>query len=97
MFMNIHPEVSEMSSGNRLFEQQSREETLLTRRQVEDLIAQGRSIIIVDRSVLKIDAWLPYHPGGDQVIKHMIGRDATEEVNALVLEKERLHSTCEEC
>ena len=46
------------------------------------MIADGRSVIIVDGKVLKVDAWLKYHPGGDIAIKHMIGRDATDEVNA---------------
>lgn len=59
-----------------------RSEVLLSRRQIEGLIADGRSIIIVDQRVLKVDAWMKYHPGGDKSIKHMVGRDATDEVNA---------------
>lgn len=59
----------------------ARKETLLSRRQIEGLIADGRKIIIVDQKVLKIDAWLDYHPGGDKAILHMVGRDATDEVN----------------
>lgn len=58
---------------------------LLSPREVEALIAEGRSLIIVDQHVLKVDAWLPYHPGGDKAIQHMIGRDATDEVNGFVL------------
>jgi delta8-fatty-acid desaturase len=58
--------------------------TTLSRRQVEGLIADGRAIIIVDQNVLKVDPWLKYHPGGDKAIMHMIGRDATDEVNAYV-------------
>ncbi|RDL32457.1 putative delta 8-sphingolipid desaturase [Venustampulla echinocandica] len=61
----------------------TRTETLLSRRQVEGLIAEGRAIIIVDQKVLKVDSWLKYHPGGDKAIRHMVGRDATDEVNAL--------------
>jgi delta8-fatty-acid desaturase len=34
--------------------------------------------------VLKVDAWLKYHPGGDKAIMHMVGRDATDEVTAYV-------------
>jgi delta8-fatty-acid desaturase len=49
-------------------------------REIEALIASGRSIVIVDNKVLKVDAWLPYHPGGDKAIQHMVGRDATDEV-----------------
>ena len=59
-----------------------RKDTIFSRRQIENLIAEGRSIVIVDGRVLKIDAFQDYHPGGDKVIKHMIGRDATDEVNA---------------
>ena len=58
-------------------------DTLLSRRRIEALIAEGRSIIIKDGKVLKVDTWLPYHPGGDKAIKHMVGRDATDEVHAL--------------
>ncbi|KAI9845405.1 MAG: hypothetical protein M1837_004883 [Sclerophora amabilis] len=65
-----------MSSSNR-------KETLLSRRQIEGLIADGRKIIIVDNKVLKADAWLKYHPGGDKAIMHMVGRDATDEVSVL--------------
>ncbi len=61
-----------------------RTETDLSRRVVEGLIADGRSIIILNQRVLKVDAWLKYHPGGDKAIMHMIGRDATDEVNGFV-------------
>lgn len=57
-----------------------RRERVFSRREVEALIAEGRSIIIMEGKVLKVDAWMPYHPGGDKAIRHMIGRDATDEV-----------------
>lgn len=57
-------------------------EQVLTKGNIESLIAQGRKIVIVDSVVLKVDAWLPYHPGGDKAILHMVGRDATNEVKA---------------
>ena len=60
----------------------SRKEAILTRKQVEGMIADGRSIIIIDGKVIKADAWLRFHPGGDKAIMHMVGRDATDEVNA---------------
>lgn len=62
----------------------ARTETVFSRRQVEGLIADGRSIIILDQRVLKVDSWLKYHPGGDKAIMHMVGRDATDEVNGCV-------------
>ena len=63
----------------------ARKETLLSRRQVECLIAEGKNVIIVNEKVLLVDAWLKYHPGGDKTIMHMVGRDATDEVTACVM------------
>lgn len=60
----------------------SKDETL-SRRFIEGLIADGKKIIIVDNDVLKVDAWLKYHPGGEKTILHMVGRDATDEVSVL--------------
>lgn len=62
----------------------SRRERVYSRREVEALIAEGRSIIVMNGKVLKVDAWLKYHPGGDKAIMHMVGRDATDEVTAYV-------------
>lgn len=58
-------------------------DTVYSRLEVEDLIARGNKIVIVDGHVLKVDHWIPYHPGGEKAIYHMVGRDASEEVNAL--------------
>lgn len=60
----------------------STRDAILSRTKIESLIAQGRKIVIVEDAVLKVDAWLPYHPGGDKAILHMVGRDATNEVKA---------------
>lgn len=57
-----------------------RKSKVFSRQEIEAQIANGRSIVIVDNKVLKVDAWLPYHPGGDKAIRHMVGRDATDEV-----------------
>jgi delta8-fatty-acid desaturase len=56
---------------------------VLSRREIEGLIAEGRKIIILDGRVIKADAWLPYHPGGAKAILHMVGRDGTDEIRAL--------------
>lgn len=60
----------------------SSRDATISRRKIESLIAAGRKIVIVEDCVLKVDAWLPYHPGGDKAILHMVGRDATNEVKA---------------
>lgn len=58
----------------------SRDKPILSRRHIEGLIASGSSIIIVDQMVLKVDTWLKYHPGGQKTIKHLVGKDATDEI-----------------
>jgi sphingolipid 8-(E)-desaturase len=60
----------------------ARKDIVLSRRQVEGLIAEGKKIFILDGKVLRVDAWINYHPGGDKAILHMVGRDATDEVTA---------------
>lgn len=53
------------------------------RQQIEDLIAAGQTIIIFQNNVLKLnDGWKDKHPGGRLVLDHMIGRDATAEIDA---------------
>ncbi|KAL4785941.1 fatty acid desaturase-domain-containing protein [Aspergillus varians] len=61
----------------------SRKDALLSRRYVEGQIADGKHLLIFDDRVLKVDAWIKFHPGGDKSIKHMVGQDATDEINAL--------------
>jgi len=57
-------------------------DNVLSRREIEGMIAEEKLIIIVDGKVLRLDGWIKFHPGGDMAIKHMIGKDATDEVNA---------------
>ncbi|PLB45764.1 putative fatty acid desaturase [Aspergillus steynii IBT 23096] len=61
----------------------ARKDTVLSRRYIEGQIAEGKHLIIFEGCVLKVDALLPFHPGGEKPIKHMVGRDATDEMNAL--------------
>lgn len=71
-----------MARASSLSGRMPQKDVIVTRRQVEGMIADGRAVIIVDGKVLKVNAWLRYHPGGDKAIMHMVGRDATDEVNA---------------
>lgn len=72
----------------------SQKETILSRRQVEGMIADGRTIVIVDGKVLRLDAWLEYHPGGDKSIRHVVGRDATDEVTGFHSLETRQRMAC---
>jgi len=53
----------------------------LTTHDVEKLLFEGRQIVIMDGDVLQLDGWLNEHPGGRLAILHMVGRDATNEIN----------------
>lgn len=57
-------------------------DNVFSRREVEGMIAEEKLIVIVDNKVLRLDGWIKFHPGGDIAIRHMIGKDATDEVNA---------------
>jgi delta8-fatty-acid desaturase len=55
---------------------------MISPKEVEGLIAEGHAIVILNDEVLKLNSWLRSHPGGDKTILHMIGKDATDEINA---------------
>ncbi|PGH13108.1 hypothetical protein AJ80_06480 [Polytolypa hystricis UAMH7299] len=69
-------------------------DNVLSRKEIEGMIADGHFIVIVDGQVLKLDAWMKFHPGGDLAIRHMVGRDATDEVNTLHSKKTRQRMNC---
>lgn len=54
---------------------------LISAREVERLVADGQLIVIHDGYALKLDKWIDRHPGGRLAILHMVGRDATDEIN----------------
>ncbi|KAG6192319.1 hypothetical protein E4U24_004063 [Claviceps purpurea] len=54
---------------------------------VDELIANGNTIVIFQDYVLRLNSWLAKHPGGSLAIEHMVGRDATDEITAYHSEK----------
>ncbi|KAL8751683.1 MAG: hypothetical protein Q9184_005995, partial [Pyrenodesmia sp. 2 TL-2023] len=54
---------------------------VLSRTDIEGLIAAGGVIVINEGNVLRLNAWLDKHPGGRLVLQHMVGRDATDEIS----------------
>ncbi|KAK1751382.1 fatty acid desaturase-domain-containing protein [Echria macrotheca] len=57
-------------------------DSVVSARKVHDLIADGHTIVIYKDYVLRLDSWLDKHPGGRLSILHMVGRDATDEIDA---------------
>lgn len=54
---------------------------ILSPRTIEGRIADGQVIVITEGNVLRLDGWLEKHPGGRLAILHMVGRDASDEIN----------------
>jgi sphingolipid 8-(E)-desaturase len=54
---------------------------VLSSPKIYQLIARGHIIVMANGRVLRLDNWLNHHPGGKLVILHMVGRDATDEIN----------------
>ena len=54
---------------------------MLSQDDIRRRIAAGQKIIIFDGLVLRVDAWMLYHPGGQKAIEHMIGIDASDPIN----------------
>lgn len=53
----------------------------LSRAQVEARIHNGELIVIYHGRALKLNSWIDRHPGGKKAIQHMIGRDASDEMD----------------
>ncbi|KAF5677255.1 putative delta 8-sphingolipid desaturase [Fusarium heterosporum] len=64
---------------------------VMTRDEVEALIAEGKHITIYHNQVIKMDAWMPYHPGGDKAMLHLVGKDASDEIDAFHSFETRQH------
>ncbi|ANB11053.1 hypothetical protein AWJ20_3849 [Sugiyamaella lignohabitans] len=54
---------------------------LLSREDVEVLIAEGNLVVIYHDRALKLNNWITKHPGGDKAVLHMVGRDASDEID----------------
>lgn len=61
---------------------ENRGRRLFSEEEVQKMIDEGRKIVIKDGLVLCLDKWSQRHPGGELVILHMMGRDATDEIEA---------------
>lgn len=54
---------------------------IVSAEQIQKFIAEGQVIVIHEGYALKLDNWLNKHPGGHLAILHMVGKDATDEIN----------------
>ncbi|KAJ3166096.1 hypothetical protein HDU88_003642 [Geranomyces variabilis] len=61
----------------------SRSAKIITMRMVAQRVANGETLIIYENKVYNATPFLKCHPGGELVVKHMAGCDATDEINGL--------------
>ncbi|KAF2194458.1 fatty acid/sphingolipid desaturase [Zopfia rhizophila CBS 207.26] len=54
---------------------------LFSPKEIEARIAEDQLIVLHEGYILKLDQWIDEHPGGRLAILHMVGRDATDEIN----------------
>lgn len=70
----------ELASGDRSI--MGTNTDVLSPAHIKGLIRDGRAIVIYKGNVLNLTKWLPRHPGGEKAVHHMIGRDASDEMDA---------------
>jgi cytochrome b involved in lipid metabolism len=46
------------------------------------IVDQGDLLVVYDKKIYRLNPWIKHHPGGEMVILHMVGKDATDEINA---------------
>eukprot|EP00397_Hematodinium_sp_SG-2012_P021912 GEMP01022668.1.p1 GENE.GEMP01022668.1~~GEMP01022668.1.p1 ORF type:complete len:147 (+),score=20.82 GEMP01022668.1:53-442(+) len=52
---------------------------VISKLDLENCAKNGRSLLCIRGKVLDVKEWFDKHPGGPDVLKGMIGKDATEE------------------
>ncbi|KAJ3019473.1 hypothetical protein HKX48_002062 [Thoreauomyces humboldtii] len=55
----------------------------MTMSMVAQRVEKGETLVIYEDRVYNVTPFLKYHPGGELVVKHMAGCDATDEINGL--------------
>ena len=55
--------------------------SIISAAEIKRQIEQGQPIVIHEGYALHLGEWIEKHPGGKLAILHMVGRDATDEIN----------------
>jgi delta8-fatty-acid desaturase len=55
--------------------------TYISQEDFEKRVQNGQILIIYNNKVYKLNKWIKYHPGGELAIRHLVGKDATDEIN----------------
>jgi len=57
---------------------------LLSPEDIKRRVDDGEPVVIYNGHVLHLGDWITQHPGGKLAILHMVGRDATDEIDMCV-------------
>ncbi|KAH8549409.1 delta-6 fatty acid desaturase [Umbelopsis sp. PMI_123] len=55
----------------------------ITHKDLSERVKQGELLIIFNEKVYKLDRWIKSHPGGELAIRHVVGKDATDEITSM--------------
>ncbi|KAG2219155.1 hypothetical protein INT45_002346 [Circinella minor] len=55
----------------------------LTRKDIEERIKQGDALFIFENKVYKVNRFMNKHPGGELAIRHVLGKDVTDEIRSM--------------
>ncbi|KAI7875600.1 delta-6-fatty acid desaturase [Lichtheimia hyalospora FSU 10163] len=61
----------------------SEERVVLTQQQVQERVKQGEALFIFEHQVYKVDRFIHKHPGGELAIRHVLGKDVTDEIRSM--------------
>jgi delta8-fatty-acid desaturase len=59
-------------------------QVIISPAEIQRRVTEGEPIVIFEGYVLHLGEWINMHPGGRLSILHMVGRDATDEINMSV-------------
>jgi len=61
-----------------------------TQKELEDRVAEGASLLVIDGIVHDVCEFLPTHPGGPKILRNYLGKDATGAFNGAVYSHSRV-------
>ncbi|KAI9249509.1 fatty acid desaturase-domain-containing protein [Phascolomyces articulosus] len=55
----------------------------LTRLDIQERVKQGDALFIFENKVYKVNRFMKKHPGGELAIRHVLGKDVTDEIRSM--------------
>ncbi|KAI8364751.1 delta-6 fatty acid desaturase [Radiomyces spectabilis] len=56
---------------------------IVTEEDLQARLKQGQAVFVFENKVYKVNHFLDKHPGGDLAIRHVLGRDVTDEIRSM--------------